>query len=184
MKVKYCPIFPHSQNAIAGMCGSRGGGGAGGPDPPWKITKLQSQHSMLGHHRPAGETPFNGVLLAGQWWPFYRIIWILCKKTKNKKRCQSWTPSEKNFLIRAWLVYSILWWKRRQFPNGPFRLTPLVFLAYLSHWLMVSYCDNWTSVVRRVSSVVNNCFKGHHLLNYWMDLNQTWQEWSLYCPLQ
>ena len=42
----------------------RGGGGAGGPDPrknlgflsntgpdPLKITKLSSQHSMLGHHR-------------------------------------------------------------------------------------------------------------------------------------
>ena len=50
------------------MCGSRGGGGTGGLDPPgksqcyrvpkqywsagpWKITKLPSQHSMLlGHH--------------------------------------------------------------------------------------------------------------------------------------
>ena len=59
----------------------RGGGGQGvrtplknhknmgflsnsGPDP-LKITKLQSQHSMLGHHRPASETPFNGVSLAG-----------------------------------------------------------------------------------------------------------------------
>ena len=28
---------------------------------PWKITKLQSQNSMLGHH-------FNGFLLAGRWW--------------------------------------------------------------------------------------------------------------------
>ena len=50
-----------------------GGGGAGGPDPPeksqnigflsnsgldpLKITKLPSQHSMLGHHRHASETP-------------------------------------------------------------------------------------------------------------------------------
>ena len=57
-------------------------GGTGGPDPPpplknhkyvgflsdtaadpLKITKLHvhvpSQHSMLGHHRPASETPFN-----------------------------------------------------------------------------------------------------------------------------
>ena len=59
------------------MPGSRGG--TGGPDPPpmknhkniWftsnidldplKITKLPSQHSMLGHHRHANETPFNGV---------------------------------------------------------------------------------------------------------------------------
>ena len=52
------------------------GGGAGGPDPPLetyknigflsntgpdslKITKLPSQHSMLGHHRPASKTPFK-----------------------------------------------------------------------------------------------------------------------------
>ena len=53
------------------------GGGAGGPDPPpmknhkniWflincgpdplKITKLPSQHSMLGHHQHASETPFR-----------------------------------------------------------------------------------------------------------------------------
>ena len=34
-----------------------------GPDP-LKITKLPSQHAMLGHHRHASETPFNGVSLA------------------------------------------------------------------------------------------------------------------------
>ena len=63
------------------MRGSRGGGTGGldppplknhkyigflsntGPDP-LKITKLPSQHSMLGHHRHASETPFNGVSLA------------------------------------------------------------------------------------------------------------------------
>ena len=53
--------------------------GAGGPEPPspalknhknigflsstgpdtLKITNLPSQHSMLGHHRPASETPFK-----------------------------------------------------------------------------------------------------------------------------
>ena len=25
---------------------------------PWKITKLESQHSMSGHHRPANDGPF------------------------------------------------------------------------------------------------------------------------------
>ena len=43
---------------------------------PLKITKLSSQHSMLGHHRHASETPFrwrfagwpilDGVSLAGR----------------------------------------------------------------------------------------------------------------------
>ena len=58
------------------MCGSRGGGGGtGGSGPilenyknigtlntgpdPLKITKLPIQHSMLGYHRPASETPFK-----------------------------------------------------------------------------------------------------------------------------
>ena len=58
------------------MFGSRGGEGTRGPDPPLenyknigflsntgpvplKITKLQIQHSMLGHHRPAREMPFK-----------------------------------------------------------------------------------------------------------------------------
>ena len=45
----------------------------------------------------------------------------------------------------------------------------------MSHWLMMSYCDRWMSVVRRQLSVINNCFKGH-LLNYRMDIDQTWQE--------
>ena len=35
-----------------------------GPDP-LKITKLLSQHSMLGHHRPASETPFKWRFAGG-----------------------------------------------------------------------------------------------------------------------
>ena len=35
-----------------------------GPDP-LKITKLPKQHSMLGHHRPASETPFKWHFAGG-----------------------------------------------------------------------------------------------------------------------
>ena len=42
---------------------------------------------MLGHHRPASETPFNGVSLAGRWWPAFSGIWIL-SSSKNKKKKQ------------------------------------------------------------------------------------------------
>ena len=58
-----------------------GGGGAVGPDPPenyknigfldnngpdpLKITKLPIQHSMLGHQRPASETPFKWRFAGG-----------------------------------------------------------------------------------------------------------------------
>ena len=38
-----------------------------GSDPHTKITKLPSKRSMFGHHRPAGETPFN--------WCFAGVIW-------------------------------------------------------------------------------------------------------------
>ena len=40
---------------------------------------------MLGHHQHAGETPFR--------WPDFSGIWI--NSSTKKKRCQSWTPSEK-----------------------------------------------------------------------------------------
>ena len=33
---------------------------------PLKFSKLQSQHSTLGHHGHASETPFKGVSLAGR----------------------------------------------------------------------------------------------------------------------
>ena len=33
---------------------------------PWKITKLPSQHSMTGHHRPASETPFKWRFAEGR----------------------------------------------------------------------------------------------------------------------
>ena len=53
---------------------------------PLKITKLPSQHSMLGH--------------IGQC-----VIWIVFPLIKKKKKsCQSWTPSGKTFWIRAWLL--------------------------------------------------------------------------------
>ena len=35
-----------------------------GPDP-LKITKLPIQHSILGHHRPASETPFKWRFAGG-----------------------------------------------------------------------------------------------------------------------
>ena len=62
-----------------------------GPDP-LKITKLPSQHSMLGHHRPISEAPFKWrfagrILMALYMWyldPF-------SPHQTKKKSCQSWT---------------------------------------------------------------------------------------------
>ena len=63
------------------MCGSRGGGGTGGPDPPrksqkyryfshtgpdsLKIVKLSSQLSILGHNRLASKTSFKWRFAGG-----------------------------------------------------------------------------------------------------------------------
>ena len=78
---------------------------------PCKITKVQSQHSMLGHHRPASETPLKwrfaggpmmsrfsmafrwradvGPLLGGIWIPSPSLFKITtAKKTKNLPSCQ------------------------------------------------------------------------------------------------
>ena len=47
---------------------------------PWKITKLPSQHSLSGYHRPASET------LVGRWWPAFSVIWILCPLPSSSKK--------------------------------------------------------------------------------------------------
>ena len=45
-------------------------------------------------------------------------------------------------------------------------------ISWLQDLLPMSYCDH-------LMSVVNNCFKGHLLLIYWLDFYKTWQELSL-----
>ena len=59
-----------------------------GPDP-LKFSKLPSQHSTLGHHRPASKTPFKGVSLVGRLWPAFCDIWILSPLKKKKKKTLS-----------------------------------------------------------------------------------------------
>ena len=73
-----------------------------GPDPLKKITTLPSQYSMLGHHRPASETPFqwrfaDGPLMARFKWHLDRILFPLIKQ-----KSQSWIPSGKTLWIHAW----------------------------------------------------------------------------------
>ena len=72
-----------SSRLVSGACADPEGGGGGqevqtppgnyknigflgntGPDP-LIITKLPIQHSMLGHHRPASETPFKWCFAGG-----------------------------------------------------------------------------------------------------------------------
>ena len=68
-----------------------------GPDP-LIISRLPSQHSMLGHQWYDSETPFvGGPMLARLWWYLDRLF----PRQLRKKRCQSRTPSGKTFWIRA-----------------------------------------------------------------------------------
>ena len=84
----------------------RGWGWAGGPDP-LENTKLPSQHSILGHYRPASETPFpalSGILTLS---PFMNLKKQTTKnnnkkqnKNKQTKKAltkMNWTPSNKTW---------------------------------------------------------------------------------------
>ena len=67
---------------------------------PLKITKLQSQHSMLGHHRHASKTPFKwrfpgGSMMARLQWYLFDLDPLSPLKNKTKKHCKSWTPLTK-----------------------------------------------------------------------------------------
>ena len=73
-----------------------------GPDH-FKNHKLPSQHSMLGHHRHASETPFKWRFAGGptRRWPANSGMLILPPLIKLKKTRQIWTPSDKTFWIRV-----------------------------------------------------------------------------------
>ena len=79
---------------------------------PLKITKLPIQHSMLGHHRPRQR---NAIQMAFCWravkGPLIVVFGSILsssnyKKERKKKHCQSWTPSDKTFWIRACIRFA------------------------------------------------------------------------------
>ena len=65
----------------------------------------------------------------------------------------------------------------------------LVFLALLSYSGKVSFCGHTLSVVHHayvclsVHASVNSFFKRHLLLNHWLIIDQTSQQWFLVGPL-
>ena len=102
---------------------SRGGGGGKGSGPhpppgklknivflsilvrvPWKITKLPSQFSMTGHHRPASETPFKWRFASGPIMAPLLVVFVSPPPPPYQLKTflqSSWTPSDKTFWIRA-----------------------------------------------------------------------------------
>ena len=52
---------------------------------PWKITKLQSQHSMTGRYRPASETPFKWLSLGADDGPLIVVSGSFHPSSTKKK---------------------------------------------------------------------------------------------------
>ena len=67
-----------------------------------KFSKLWSQHSMWTIICTPAKRHLNGVSLAGRHWSAFSGIWIRSPGLKLLSVLQSWTPSDKTFLIRAW----------------------------------------------------------------------------------
>ena len=60
---------------------------------PWKISKLPSQHLMLGQYRRSSETPFKWRFAGGPM--MARYFWILSSLIKNKPLSKmSWTQQK------------------------------------------------------------------------------------------
>ena len=82
---------------------------------PWKITKIASQYSKLGHYGPPSKPRQRNAiaifkryldpLQAGRWWSTIYGIWILSSFI-DLKHVVSWVgpPSDNTFWIRAWCV--------------------------------------------------------------------------------
>ena len=62
-----------------------------------KITKLPSQHSMLGHHRPASETPFKWRF-AGRPMMAYKLWYLDPLSPQLKRKLIKFGPPLTNFL--------------------------------------------------------------------------------------
>ena len=114
-------------------CKDSEGVGDRGPDLPpgksqkYRVSKQYGSESLGKLHSylasclatigPPAKRYFNGVTLAGRWWPALSGIRIISPlsphklKKKKKKRCPSWTPSDKTFWLRAW--FSVSGWSGR-----------------------------------------------------------------------
>ena len=76
---------------------------------PEKQQSYQSSIQCWDSICPPAKRHFNGVSLAGRWWPMYSGIWILYPPSteKEKKSYQIWTLSDKKFCIRAWVYFTL-----------------------------------------------------------------------------
>ena len=69
-----------------------------GPDPLKKITKLPSQHSIFGHHRPASETLFKWRSLGADHGPLIVVFGSYLTSSIYKNMLSKLDPLCQNFL--------------------------------------------------------------------------------------
>ena len=152
------------------MRGSRGGGGAGGPDlpspenhkniellrnsgpDPLKFSELPSQHSTLGHHRHANETPFRGVLLAGRWWPAYGDILILSPLKKRKTLSEFGSRSDPNGIQERMFRLNIWAWDRNHAKHKYCRISDFVVQKPMrkqnNECMFITTCEGQQMIIR------------------------------------
>ena len=119
-----------------------------GPDP-WKIIKLPSQHSILGHHRPPAKRHFNGVSLAGRWWPAFIGYWILSPLINNKKK----KLSEGAQLTKlSWSAHENYCKTRVDINNYNSKPRPI---TKPQHKMRATTIYNWCILLRLTSGLVN-----------------------------
>ena len=132
----------------------RGGGGAGvrthlknrnaigflsntGPDP-LKITKLPSQHSMLGHHRPASETSFEWRFAGAPLMARFLVVFGSSLLSSTKKGLSELDPLCHNFLD-----------PRMKCPNELVRS-----LSYHSDIVMLIFMANRRNCIIYINSII------------------------------
>ena len=101
---------------------------------------------MLANQRHASETPFKWRFAGG----------AMMAPLTEKKRCQSWTPSDKTFWIRVWCSQSTSQLQLARFHTVGVVITPSVTKARLILLLCIDKCrvTEWvTSGLPRMSSL-------------------------------
>ena len=106
---------------------------------------------------------------------------LRCNTTVTKWRGWFFDLSPILALLMAELILSQVECPAAMHPSVSQSIHKLCFVYYYSHSKIFSSPEPlghgellWSLDVRRASSVVSNCFKGHLLLNYWLDFDQTW----------
>ena len=164
--------------------------------PGWEPLKRNHKATKPAYHvGPSSACQQNTILMAFR--TAYSHIWILYSQLKNnnkKKNCQCWTPSGKTCWTpsgKTFWIHTGSCWNYKSFitqflPNFIYES----FYKNEAFWaIFFFFCKNnttnfsspeplahgellWSLDVWRVSSIVNNCFKGH-LLNCLVDFDQT-----------